>query len=293
MGKLDLLEVFLANKSHNTGRSYRTALKSFKAWYGRGDVWKLKAVDAARFLAHLKAQGASGNTVQHRFNALKSIFQFHVDMGAIASNPFKLARFALSSRKPAQVRPTRLLDFGEVHGRIDSMPSNTPQERRDRAILAVLFGCGLRRSELTKLTTDSIKKNSKGVLYFQLRDTKGGGDQEQPIPAWIIPIVFAILSDLKMLATASYCQPLFMHYRPGKRCGQPVAPEYVYRLFKRHFGVGPHSARATGASKLLGEGHSIKAVQAFLRHNKPDQVLIYDRRVIGLENNPGRFLQFH
>ena len=173
--------------------------------------------------------------------------------------------------------------------------------RRDYALLALLFGGGLRRSEALYITIADVKKTKSGTFFVELRATKAKKDASQAIPDWTGLALEAVIADRKKHG-ASSGDPLFIGYRG--RAGvlpssDPLSETGLYLLFKGYSyraGAGafvsPHSARATAITKLLDEGITHRDVKEFSRHSSVQMVEVYDKRRTGIDMNPGVTLRY-
>lgn len=153
---LDLISQFLSLKSENTQLAYRRVIKDFLTFTNHKQLHDGTASDVISFINHLKVSGASDNTIRHRFHVLKSVYGFLEDMEEIQSSPTKKASRLLSLRRQRQVRPTATIEPHLIREIIQSPPPNSKRGVRDRAMLAILFGCGLRISEVQSLTIGDV-----------------------------------------------------------------------------------------------------------------------------------------
>lgn len=168
------VENFLYMKSYNTKESYS---KSWRMWVSRDTHDRDSALKMFR---EFKDAKLSDNTIKARCYALKSIYEYLIDFGFAESNPFRAVTRVIKKRDCAQVNPTKIIPFRQVNAIVDSGVCE-----RDKALLAVFFGCGLRRSELINLRLSDVCISNNGTHYFQLRQTKAGGSAQQPIPYWV------------------------------------------------------------------------------------------------------------
>jgi integrase len=194
-----------------------------------------------------------------------------------------------------------MIDFDLVMDIINLPDRCTPKGRRDRAILAVLFGGGIRRSELVALRIGDIRKTPTKTTFLYLRHTKAKRDAEQAIPDWAAEPLWELVAERRRdkAADGDY---LFTGFsgRGGKRSvDRPISDTGVYLLFKQYCqaaGAGifatPHSARATAITKLLADGIPHREVQEFSRHASIQMVEWYDKRRFDVEQSPARGLSY-
>lgn len=244
----------------------------------------------------------ANSTIVKKFAALRRIYRMLVaaDIG-ITRNPFDSDNVALPSKYSGEKRPTAMIPFNEVEKILAAPGTESPKARRDSAILALLFGCGLRRSEICSIRLGDLKTSVAGTPFVHLRNTKGKRDADQPIPQWALALVQSVVKD-RQETGAQPGDHLFISYRG--RAGQtptskPISSGGLYELFKTYCGLAgisveaaPHAARATAITKLLSEGFSHREVQEFSRHASVQMVEVYDKRHFGVDKNPGKKIKY-
>jgi integrase len=178
---------------------------------------------------------------------------------------------------------------------------NTPKGRRDRAILAVLFGGGIRRSELVSLRIGDLRRTSSKTTFMYLRHTKAKRDAEQALPDWAAQFVWELVTERRKdgAGEGDYIFVGFSGRAGISSTGRPISDTGVYLLFKQYCmaaGAGafatPHSARATAITKLLADGIPHREVQEFSRHASIQMVEWYDKRRFDVEQSPARGLSY-
>jgi site-specific recombinase XerD len=241
-------------------------------------------------------------TIAKKFAALRRVYRMLIasDLG-ITKNPFDVDRVPPPSKLSGQKRPTEMISFEKVQEIVNLPDEKTPKGLRDKAILALLFGGGLRRSEATKIRITDIKKTANHTTYVYLRSTKGRKDASQALPNWSAKIVHALV-DQRLKAGASSGDYLLVSYRgPGglHSTNNPLSNSGLYRLFLRYCKlagvnnfVSPHSARATAITKLLSSGFTHREVQEFSRHASIAMVEVYDKRRISVDESPAKDLDY-
>lgn len=303
------LERFLSFRRPNTRNAYSKALADLCSFLGYHDtdaaeaaLRKLSADKAMAYLADLKRRPVpdggttSDNTLRLRYFALRSMYQHLSELGIIGRNPWAVAGKIISSRQQTQKRPTQLVPFDLVHELLTIPNARTKNGVRDRAMLALLFGCGLRRSELVGLNVADVKVSPKGTLFIELSNTKAGKRRQQPLPRWAGESFSALVSQRKA-EHAIDGDPLFPFYYADGRARERYSVESLYRLFRKYckqLGIkaAPHAARATAATRLLDQGYHDRDVAQFLGHSTTGMVEIYDKRRRDVEQNCGKTLIF-
>lgn len=244
----------------------------------------------------------SNATIHKKFAALRRIYRMLVASNlGISENPFEADKVPPPPKDAGRKRPTEMIDFDLVMDIVSIPNAETPKGRRDRAILAILFGGGLRRGEVVGLRIGDVKKTSSGTTFLYLRHTKAKKDAEQAVPSWAAAHIWDLIKDRKAEG-ASDGDYLFVGFT-GKG-GQtvttkPMSDTGVYLLFKQYCmaaGAGmhatPHSARATAITKLLADGIPHREVQEFSRHSSIQMVEWYDKRRFSVEQSPAKELSY-
>ncbi|MFN4894539.1 MAG: tyrosine-type recombinase/integrase [Pseudomonadota bacterium] len=245
----------------------------------------------------------SNATIHKKFAALRRIYRMLVASNlGITENPFEADKVPPPPKDAGRKRPTQMIDFELVMEIISQPDEATAKGRRDRAILAVLFGGGIRRSELVALRIADVRKTSSGTTFLYLRHTKAKRDAEQALPDWAAAPLWELIAERKRdkAADGDY---LFVGFtgRAGQvTSGKPISDTGVYILFKKYCnaaGAGafatPHSARATAITKLLADGIPHREVQEFSRHASIQMVEWYDKRRFDVEQSPARGLNYY
>lgn len=244
----------------------------------------------------------SNATIHKKFAALRRIYRMLVSSNlGIGENPFEADRVPPPPKDAGRKRPTQMIDFDLVM-EIVSMPNaETEKGRRDRALLATLFGGGLRRSEVVGLRIGDIKRTSSGTTYLYLRHTKAKRDAEQALPRWAADHIWSLVQERKQQG-AMDGDYLFVGFtgKGGQTItSRPMSDTGLYLLFKQYCmaaGAGafatPHSARATAITKLLADGIPHREVQEFSRHSSIQMVEWYDKRRFSVEESPAKELSY-
>lgn len=264
-------EVFIENKSENTKRAYRTV---WRDWSEHCKTLGSPTFEQAlSYIDLLRSHGASDNTLHQRISILKAIYAFLESVNIAKHDPFFAIRKTISCRKRKLVRPTALISAEKIL-RALSAPARTRMEIRDRALIALLFGSGLRRSEAAALNIEDCMTTPEGVPYLVIRNPKAGKSQQQPIPQWAWEYFSVLISQRKTDGCKSG-DAVFCSYHI---LGYPrLSSRALYDVFRATFGTGCHAARATYATQLKEQGYSDDEVAEALRHATSNQVRVYDK----------------
>jgi integrase/recombinase XerC len=211
------------------------------------------------------------SSIGRKLSAIKSFFRFLLREGVLERDP----TMHIGSPKKDQPLPT-YLTIDDMFRLLDAPPFDTPTGLRDRAILEVLYSCGLRVSELVGLNWDEVDANLEVVRV------RGKGDKER-----IVPIGRKALAALERyraqlpalvvpkrrhsLPSASSSTPaaVFLNTRGERLTTRSVAR--IVAGYARDCGIAlrtsPHALRHTFATHLLEAGADLRAIQELLGHS--------------------------
>jgi integrase len=241
-------------------------------------------------------------TIHKKFAALRRMYRSLISANiGISRNPFDPDAIPVPPKYSGMKRPTEMVPYDYVPRILEQPDKTTPKGIRDHALLSILFGAALRRSEIIKLRLGDIKKTKAGTTFLQLRNTKAKRDAEQALPSWAAEAL-ALLLDQRAKEGASSSDFLFISYR-GRGGSTPttfqLSDNGLYRIFKQYAKqagvpavVTPHSARATAITRLLDQGIPHREVQEFSRHSSIQMVEAYDKRRYSTDQNPARVLDY-
>ena len=171
-------------------------------------------------------------------------------------------------RHRKQVRPTKSLSVEDIKKILGAIDLEDSDSRAEYSFLGLLFGGGLRRGEALAIRPCNVILSPQEQSYVELKDTKAGITQLQPIPKWVADSIRQVIKDRKVRAT----EKVF-----------PWSEKTAYRIFRnRCLNVGinasPHSFRAAAATYLKEQGEEDRSVADFLRHKTTHMVQVYDHR---------------
>ena len=255
---------WLAGRSPATRKAYVSDVDAFAEWMARSDVEGPGGVDRMhlrRYLASLGTRRLARATIARKAAALRCYFAWSLRQGHIGSDP------ARSLRAPAGGgRLPRVLSGGEVNTLLD-VPAGTPLERRDVAVLELLYAAGLRVSELCGLDRGDIDLRGRTVTVLG----KGGKQRRVPIHDTAAAALRAWLHDGRD-AMEGPPEAAFVNQR-GARLG----PRDVRRILDRRAAAPthPHALRHTYATHLLDGGADLRVVQELLGHSSLATTQVY------------------
>lgn len=261
----------IRNASLHTRRSYRSDLRDFIVFLQENDtnVWNqgnidLNAISPAvirSYLAHLHHSNAK-STIARKLAALKSFFKFMVKEGLVTAHPAQ----AISSPRIEKCIPT-FLSVDEMFAMIEQPDREKVLGLRDRALLELMYSCGLRVSEAVGLDLDRL------LLAERLVKVRGKGDKERIVPlggrACDALTEYLAVRDALANRTEKKTSALFLNNRGGR-----LTTRSVGRLIGAYAGqiavfrpVHPHAIRHTFATHMLDAGADLRAIQELLGHS--------------------------
>src|SRR5579885_3752559 len=157
------------NASAHTIKAYAGDLESFASYIGPRDWNRIDHVAIRGFLSHLYEQGLSKASVARSLAAVRSLYRWLAQEGVVEQNPAKLVATPKLPKKLPRV-PT----IEEMNSVLDGqMPETASFPERDRLMLELLYGCGIRNSELTGINLEDIRLSAEAILI------RGNGKQER------------------------------------------------------------------------------------------------------------------
>lgn len=247
------------NFSEHTVKNYALDIRQFvsfissKGLSGPSDS-SLTTATVRAFGAELHRRKMSAATIQRKLCSLRSFFKYLVREGLVEKNP---ASGAALPKKP-NTRP-RVLDVDEAFALMDSTLSTGKLSARDRAILELIYGCGLRISELQGLNRDDYDPDSKVIRVM------GKGKKERILP--VGSYAFEALQEYLSKEAPAESGAMFgsKKGRLGVRSIFNVVVKYV-RKSGLASGVHPHTLRHSFATHMLNGGADLRAIQELLGH---------------------------
>src|SRR6266700_2107637 len=160
------------NVSPHTIKAYSGDLANFSAYIGSRKWREIDHVTIRGFLSHLYEKGLGKTSVARSLAAVRSLYRWLAQEGLVEQNPAALVSTPKLSKKLPRVPTIEEMNF-VLDGK---MPEIASFPERDRLILELLYGCGIRNSELVGINVDDIRLSSKAVLI------RGKGKKERYVP---------------------------------------------------------------------------------------------------------------
>ncbi len=260
--------------SPHTLIAYGNDLAQFTEWAGRGQVDDLAGIDRRllrRYVAYLGERRYARRTIARKLSALRSLLRWAVIQELIESSP------ADDLTAPKLDRPLpKALKAADAARLLDLPPPDEPAGIRDRAMLELLYGSGLRVAELCALDVDDVDLKGGIVLVTG----KGRKQRQVPMGDEASHAISAYLGDARTSFMdedpGSDGATLFLNSR-----GRRISPRSVRAMLTRYAAadglppVSPHGLRHSFATHLLDGGADLRAVQELLGHENLATTEIY------------------
>jgi integrase/recombinase XerC len=252
------------NASPHTIKAYTRDLSLFAAYAGSRGWKEIDHLVVRGFLSQLYSNGLEKTSVARALAAVRSLYRWLAREGVVEQNPAKLVATPKLPKKLPRV-PT----IEEMNSVIDgSMPEVAAFPERDRLMLELLYGSGIRNSELVRIDMDNIRRSEEAILIH------GKGSKQRYVPfgdsvkvalAAYLPKRGEILEECHKHSNA-----LLINLRGGR-----LTTRSVGRIIKKIAvakglspDVHPHTLRHAFGTHMLEEGADLRAIQELLGHER-------------------------
>ncbi len=252
------------NASAHTIKAYTGDLANFSTYVGSRPWRSIDHLTIRGFLSHLYEKGLGKTSVARSLAAVRSFYRWMAQEGVVEQNPAALVATPKLPKKLPRV-PT----IEEMNTVLDGqMPEVAAFPERDRLMFELLYGCGIRNSELIGINLDDIRLSSEAILI------RGKGKKERYVPfgdsvkvalTAYLPVRQKLLAERKRNTPA-----LLINHRAGR-----LTTRSVGRIIKKIAvakglspDVHPHTLRHAFGTHLLEEGADLRAIQEMLGHER-------------------------
>ena len=252
------------NTSPHTIKAYSQDLATFANYIGTRSWKEIDHITIRGFLSHLYEKGLSKTSVARALAAVRSLYRWLAQEGVVEQNPAALVSTPKLPKKLPRV-PT----MEEMNSVLDGdMPELASFPERDRLMLELLYGCGIRNSELVGINLDNVHQSAEAILI------RGKGKKERYVP-FGDPVKSAMKSYLParqmVLSEVRKHTPALLINRRGGR----LTTRSVGRIIKKIAvakglspDVHPHTLRHAFGTHMLEEGADLRAIQEMLGHER-------------------------
>jgi integrase/recombinase XerC len=252
------------NASPNTILAYTKDLNSFVEYIGEVKPADVDHVRIRGYLSHLYDKGLGKTSVARHLAAVRSLYRWMAREGMVKQNPAALVSTPKLPKKLPRV-PT----MEEINTVLDAdMPESAAFPERDSVILELLYGCGLRNSELIGISLDDVHWSNEAILV------RGKGKKERIVPLGETAAK-AIRDYLPkrqaLIAAKKKTNPALLLNLRGTR----LTTRSVGRIVKQiaiarglPADIHPHTLRHAFGTHMLEEGADLRAIQELLGHER-------------------------
>ena len=249
-----------------TKRVYNMALDEFMVWFRQEPRPGFTKATVSAWRASLEARGLGSSSIIIRMSAIRKLAGEAADNGLIA--PELAAGIArVKSVKSTGIRVGNWLSLRQAQALLSAPDVATVKGLRDRAILAVLLGCGLRRSEIAALTFTHIQQRDGRWCIVDLVG-KHGRVRTVPMPNWVKVAIDAWTASAGV-ADGHLFRPVS---RADRVMGERLGEKVVWLMLRQYAaaagvpGIAPHDARRTCAKLCRAAGGELEQIQLLLGH---------------------------
>jgi integrase/recombinase XerC len=261
---LYLQELARAGSSPHTIAAYSSDLHQFLEYLSPPDLpppapAAIDLLTLREWLAWLFSQNLSTVSLRRKLAAVRSLFHFLSVKGVVTVNVAKLVRTPKAPKKLPEVMTPE-----QVNALVDAVAADTldrPFPVRDRAIFELLYGCGLRISELVGLNLEDLDRAER---WLRVRG-KGRKERQVPMPGQAAAAVERYLGERQIVRDEP---AVFLNYL-GKRLSARGIAKIVKQyatLISGDPSIHPHGFRHAYATHLLADGADLRAIQELLGH---------------------------
>jgi integrase/recombinase XerC len=250
------------NASPHTIKAYSGDLTLFAAYAG-SRAWKqIDHIAIRGFLSKLYDRGLSKTSVARSLAAVRSLYRWLAREGVVEQNTAKLVATPKLSKKLPRVPTIEEMNF-VIDG---EMPEVAAFPERDRLMMELLYGCGIRNSELTGINLEDIRSSAEVILI------RGKGKKERYVPfGHAVKVAHSTYLPERLKCLGGKSSTALLINRRGGR----LTTRSVGRIIKKIAvakglspDVHPHTLRHAFGTHMLEEGADLRAIQELLGHER-------------------------
>ncbi len=260
--------IFEKGLADKTKLSYENDLDVYKDFLEQRKIFKVEDIDSDDVVQFLKARSDDAtSTIAHNLTVIKNFHSYLFKQKIVKSNVTEfIERPKLRKNLP------KTLSIEDVDKLLD-IELNTPFDYRNKAMLELMYGCGLRVSEVINLTLNDIDINNAFVHIF------GKGSKERIVPLGEYAIIYLkkYLAVRDGLLKEKACDKLFLNNHGGSITRQGFFKNLKILLRKKGLNenVSPHTLRHSFATHLINRGADLRSIQEMLGHSDISTTKIY------------------
>lgn len=259
--------------SQNTRRAYKRSISDFMTWYTSRGVEGLTKSTVQAYKTELRESGLEAGNINQRLTAIKKLAEEAADNGALDPTIAAGILRVKGIRREGK-RLGRWLTKEQAQELLNSPDISTLKGIRDRAILAVLLGAGLRREEASILTFEHIQQREGRWVIVDLVG-KRNKMRSIPMPSWCKAAIDAWIERAGITTGV-----VFRRIRGNRLAGEKMTAQAIYNLVAKYsnelgYGIAAHDLRRTFAKLSHKGGAAIEQIQLSLGHASIKTTEIY------------------
>ncbi len=248
-------------------RSYRSAIEDFVRWYCASPKLGLDRNTVRSYVSELELRRLAASTINARLAAVRALAAECHELGLIGAEAVAgISR--VTGPKRSGTRVGNWLSPAQSNRLLSSPDEHSMRGKRDRALLAVLLGCGLRRSEAVSIDVTHLHSRDGRWLILNLVG-KGNKTRTVPVPHWVIDV-----TDEWIACAGIESGSLFRAItRTGEVSPSRLSDRAVWNIVHQHgrvvglTSVAPHDLRRTCAQLCFRSGGALEQIQFLLGHS--------------------------
>lgn len=259
-----LAELVRRGNSAHTVDAYSADLREFLHYLSPPEMeppapGALDLLILREWLASLYSHGLTAVTIRRKLAAIRGLFRFMLREGVVAVNVGRLVRTPKAPQKLPEV-----MSPDQVNALIDGVSASQlerPHPVRDRALFELLYGCGVRVSELAGLNLHDLDRSER---WIRVRG-KGRKERQVPMPGKAAEALERYLAERPVVRDET---AVFLNHRGGRLTdrGMRGIVKFYATLVSGDPSIHPHSFRHAYATHLLADGADLRAIQELLGH---------------------------
>jgi integrase/recombinase XerC len=262
------------NFSNHTLINYEIDLRDFEEFMELEGFMDLKSIQykqARQYMAYLHKKQLAKSTIARKISAMRSFFKYLLSEKYVELNPFILLKLPKQNK-----HIPKFFYEAEIEAIYDAIDTSDCLGIRNLAIIELLYGCGLRVSELCELEVKDYYASHQGLIV------KGKGNKERyvPLTEYAKDSLMEYLNRSRkelIMKSKSNTPIVFLNHR-GRALTTRGVRDILNRIIEQAAGVSsisPHMLRHTFATHLLNHGADIRSVQELLGHSNLSTTQIY------------------
>jgi site-specific recombinase XerD len=250
--------------SAHSRRAYKTALDDFRRWSQRSERRTFTRETVQQYRVHLESRGMSASAINVHLTVIRKLAR-EASANGLLSHESAATITGVKGRRQKGVRLGTWLTSAQARAFLEAPSPNTLRGKRDRAILALLLGCGLHRGEVANLTWDQVEEREGRCVIVDIKG-KANRTRNVPMPSWAKRSL-----DQWSIAAGIRSGKLFRAIAQKGDVGNGLTDQAVYLIVRTYadqlgLRIAPDDLRRTFA-KLAHRGHApLEQIQLSLGH---------------------------